>query len=67
MSIIKTLEFNFTPEEEKALEMVYDMIDEACDARESEECGDCPLYKNCPILNGDRIKAMKNFIRKIAE
>ena len=59
-------ELSFSTEEEKALEVVYDIIDSACDAREGESCEDCPLDKNCPICNGNRIQAMKNFIRKIA-
>ena len=67
MNIRKTLELNFTPEDEKALEAVYDMFDKACDVKETDECEDCPLCNNCPLCNGNRIQAMKNFIRKIAE
>lgn len=68
MNIIKTLEFNFTPEEEKALEIVYNIFDEACDIREDEKgCRNCPLEKNCPLSNGNRVEAIENFIRKIAD
>ena len=62
------MEMSFTEEEEKALEMVHDMFDKACDLREGVKgCRDCPFYGgNCPLGNSNRIQAMKNFIKKIA-
>ena len=68
MEIKKINVLNFSNEEEKALEVVYDIFEDACDARlEDKDCDDCPLEKNCPLCNGNRVEAMKNFIKKIAE
>ena len=63
------MEMSFTEEEEKALKMVHDMFDRACDVREGiKGCRDCPFYDgNCPLDNSNPIQAMKNFIKKIAE
>ena len=62
------MEMNFTEEEEKALKMVHDMFDEACNVREGMKgCRDCPFYGNCPLDNSNPIQAMKNFIKKIAD
>lgn len=62
------MEMSFTEEEEKALKMVHDMFDRACDVREGiKGCRDCPFYSNCPLDNSNPIQAMKNFIKKIAE
>ena len=69
MEIKKTvIEMSFTEEEEKALELVYDMFDNACEARDKEkECYSCPFHNNCPLTDSNPIQAMKNFIKKIAE
>lgn len=68
MEIKKITAIEFTTEEEKALELVYDMFDNACDARDEEKgCCGCPLFNNCPLGNGNRLQTMKNFIRKIAD
>lgn len=68
MEIKKTMEIKFTEKEEEALKIVYDIFDNACDAREGEKgCHNCPLEKNCPLCSGNRVEAMKNFIKKIAE
>lgn len=64
------MEMSFTEEEEKALAIVYDIFDNACEAREEDKgCEDCPFYNNCPLIigKGSHIQAMKNFIKKIAE
>lgn len=63
------MEMSFTEEEEKALKMVHDMFDRACDVREGiKGCRDCPFYDgNCPLDNSNPIQAMKNFIKKIAD
>lgn len=69
MEIKKTvIEMNFTEEEEKALVMVHNMFDKACDVREGiKRCCGCPFYGNCPLDNSNPIQAMKNFIKKIAD
>lgn len=69
MEIKKTvIEMSFTEEEEKALVMVHNIFDKACDVREGiKGCRDCPFYGgNCPLDNSNPIQAMKNFIKKIA-
>lgn len=66
MEIKKINVLTFNNEEEKALATIYEMFDIACDMREDEKgCHDCPLEKNCPLCNGNRVEAMKNFIKKI--
>lgn len=69
MEIKKTvIEMSFTEEEEKALVIVHNIFDKACDVREGVKgCCDCPFYHNCPLDNSHPIQAMKNFIKKIAE
>lgn len=68
MEIKKVNVLNFSNEEEKALEVVYDIFEDACDARlEDKDCGGCPLGANCPLNSGNRLQAMKNFIKKIAD
>lgn len=68
MEIKKINVLNFSNEEEKALEIVYDIFEDACDARlENKDCDGCPLCDNCPLNSGNRLQAMKNFIKKIAD
>lgn len=65
MEIKKINVLTFNNEEEKALATIYEMFDIACDMRETDECDGCPLCNNCPLCNGNRVEAMKNFIKKI--